>query len=563
MITIKYKPNDLRYIFLISDTPKEMTELEKYLNKIPNYQFMPSFSGIPTPVVFLNKFKGESGSIIYYCHSGLWKTIYDWCQENNIQVSGIDNNFKYNDFKLTLNEFTEYVNSWGLNLQPREYQIKAAWLILNYRQSLSQLATRAGKTLIAYMIFRYMLEKGGCKKILMIVPSIQLVKQGVQDMSEYQEFFKSETVWGKSELCESANLTIGTYQSLTKMADKKSSKYNPKFFKDYDLVLVDESQHLVAKSINTILGLDFMKNVKLKFGFTGTLPQEGTIESFCCHSLMGPTIQDLTSAELIDEGFLAKPIITQIRIEYPKTPELVKQYIECGEYLNGNYKMVEGKKVLLPKEQRNFTMIHEKTLPYALKQIRQLYDDNEYMDYLVDLCKSKGSNLLMLEQMLVHRSQKRLDIIENILKGLNKNVIVFAHHTEYLSFMENYFKEKFPDRIIYSIKGATNLKKRQQVIDKMLENNNVILFASYGCCSTGLTFKNVDYGIFAQSFKSEIINKQSLGRLLLRNEKKSECYLYDIVDYFPTKRIYLQGLSKARLYEKEGHEYYIKKIVAN
>ena len=94
----------------------------------------------------------------------------------------------------------------------------------------------------------------------------------------------------------------------------------------------------------------------------------------------------------------------------------------------------------------------------------------------------------------------------------------------------------------------------------MLENNNVILFASYGCCSTGLTFKNVDYGIFAQSFKSDIINKQSLGRLLLRNEEKDECYLYDIVDQFPTKKLYVQGLSKIKLYKKEGHEYYIKNI---
>jgi hypothetical protein len=50
------------------------------------------------------------------------------------------------------------------------------------------------------------------------------------------------------------------------------------------------------------------------------------------------------------------------------------------------------------------------------------------------------------------------------------------------------------------IDGAANLKKRQKVIDEMLVNNNCILVASYGCCSTGITFKNVDYGIFAQSF---------------------------------------------------------------
>ena len=432
-------------------------------------------------------------------------------------------------------------------------------MILKYRQSLSQLATRAGKTLIAYIVFRYMLENGA-KKILMVVPSIQLVKQGVKDMSEYKEFFQSEQVWAKSEFCECANLTIGTYQSLVKMADKKSSKYNPKFFNGYSVVMIDECHHLVAKSINTILGLDFMKNVKLKFGFTGTLPEEHTIESFNCHSLMGPTIQDIRTYELQEEGYLANIDITQYRIEYPLNDDLIKQYIECGEYLNSNYKLVDGKKVMLPKDQRSFTMIHQKELPFALKNIKNLYDPREYMQYLVDLCKSKGSNLLMLEQMLVHRSQKRLDLIEKILSGLNKNCIVFAHHTEYLSFLEEYFKKKFPDKIIYSIKGSTNLKKRQKVLDEMLENNNVILFASYGCCSTGLTFKNVDYGIFAQSFKSEIVNKQSLGRGLLKNKDKDTFYLYDIIDYFPTKRIYIQGLAKIKTYKSEKFDYKIKNI---
>ena len=78
--------------------------------------------------------------------------------------------------------------------------------------------------------------------------------------------------------------------------------------------------------------------------------------------------------------------------------------------------------------------------------------------------------------------------------------------------------------------------------------------ATYGCCSTGITFKNVEGGIFAQSFKSEIINKQSLGRLMLRNEDKSEFYLYDLIDIFPTKRIYLQGLAKIKTYKKEAYD---------
>ena len=316
MIKCIYKPTDQRYIFMQSDNPNELVLLENYLNKIPQYQFLPSFAGIPKPEVYLNKFKSKSGNLIYWCHSGLVDTISTWCKSNNIVIEGIDDNLKYRNVPITLEQYIEYVNSWHMSITPRPYQYEAAYRILQNKQSLSQLATRAGKTLIAYMVFRYMLEHGA-KKILMIVPSIQLVKQGVADFSEYAEFFKTETVWAKGEYCESANLTIGTFQSLVMRTDPKSKKYNPKFFKEYDVVCVDEAHKLVCKSINTILSQDFIRDTKIRFGFTGTLPEEGTIESFACHSLMGWTIQDISAMELVDEGFLAKPDITQIRIKYP------------------------------------------------------------------------------------------------------------------------------------------------------------------------------------------------------------------------------------------------------
>lgn len=555
MIQIIYKTQDLRYIFLTGES-KELMQLEEYLNKIPQYMFLPSFRGIPSPTVFLNKFKAKDGRVIYWCHSGLYQTVIDWCRTKGINVTGIDDHFIYRGMNVTLQQFQEYIKGWELNIDPYGYQIEAAWNILRYRQSLSQLATRAGKTLIAYIVFRWMLEHGA-HKILMVVPSIQLVKQGVEDFKEYKEFFQSETVWAKSELCASSNLTIGTYQSLVQRADKKSKKYDPKFFSSYDVVLIDEAHHLVAKSINTILNLDFMKNVKLKFGFTGTLPQEHTIESFCCHSLMGPTIQDISPMELVDGGFLARPNITQIRIEYPDNQALIDEYIKCGEYLNSSYKMVDGKKVLLPKEERDFTIQHVKELPFVLRQVKGQYTPTEYRDYLVDLCKAKGSNLLMLEQMLIHRSQRRLDIIDGLLMGMDKNCIVFAHHTEYLKVLKKHFEEKFPGRPIYIIDGSANLKKRQKVIDAMLTDKGAILCASYGCCSTGITFKNVDYGIFAQSFKSEIVNLQSIGRLMLKNSEKDEFYLYDLVDVLPTKRLYMQGVAKIRTYKEKGFEYRI------
>ena len=570
MIKALYNPTDLRYIFFTGDMTElascrgkdkkhRVPNLEDYLNQIPSYMFLPSFRGIPKPEVFLHKFKNTKGQTVYYCHSGLWKTVFDWCKKKNIniEIQNLDQ-FKYTGFDMAFDNFVEYVNSWEITLNPYPYQLRAAWLILHYRQSLSQLATRAGKTLIAYIVFRYMIEHGA-NKILMVVPNTTLIKQAVKDFDDYKEYFMSETVWADGETVEGSNLTIGTFQSLVKRADKRSVKYDPHFFDPYDVVLVDEAHTLVCDSINLILSQPFTKNLKLKFGFSGSLPDENTIESFCCHALMGPTIQDIRSKELMDGGFITPIDITQIRIHHEMTEELRQTYIRCAEYLNSNpvqetYVNKSGKlekrNKLLPIEQREFTIQEERHLPLVLREMR-CGDQDEYFDYLIDLCKARGSNILMLEQMLVHRDKKRLDVIEELLSKMNKNCIVFAHHTEYLKFLQKYFTEKFPDRPIYLITGNTTEKAREKIIQSLLTDMGAILFASYGCVGTGLTLKNIDYGIFAQSFKSHIINKQALGRGLCLANDKEKYYLFDLVDEYPTERLKVQGAEKMKMYKSE------------
>lgn len=580
MINIQYNKDDLRYIFITGD--KQHTDiLEATMNKIPDYMFLPAFKGVPKPEIFLNKFRHrDTKQIIYYTYSGLWKYVIDFCASNNIQCNTLDSYFKYSQFQSdigSLDEFIEYVNSWNMNLTPYDYQYRAAWLILNYRQSLSQLATRAGKTLIAYMVFRYALEHGA-HNILMIVPSRPLVRQAVSDMQKFKEFFTTETVWSGGELCEGSNLTIGTFQSLVKRFDKKSTKYDPCFFDKFDIVCCDEAHTAKCESIKTILQQNFMKNVKVRFGFSGSLPKSDTIEAFACGSLLGPMIQDVRSHELIDGGFISDIRISQYYIKYKENIDLYDNYIKCAEYLCSEYVNDENKEhILLPKDEREFTIQHVKRMPVALKHIkneiikesktidltddeREMYWRQKYVDYLYSICKQTGSNALLLEQMLVHRSQARIRLIDRLLSSFNKNSIVFAHHTEYLKMLHDHFKALYPNRNVYMIHGGTTTKKREQIIANLEKDTDAILFASYACIGTGLTLRNLDYGIFAQSFRSEIINKQSLGRGLMLAEDKEYYQLYDIIDVFPTKRIYRQGLDKKRLYADEKFNCTIHKV---
>lgn len=597
MIELYYNPRDPRYIFLTHNSQtttirvlgrdrkyhdKEVLEiaaLEDHLNRIPDRMFMPSFSGIPRPVVFLEK-QRVNDRIIYYCLTGLWYEIKCWCAEKKIICKGIynlkdyDNPDKQQDktliltpFNESIEDFKKMVNDWGLNLELRGYQYDAPWKILHYHQSMSELATRSGKTLMAYVIFRYMLERGGAHNVLMVVPSISLVKQGVNDMNEYKEFFTSESVWAKGEYCEGASLTIGTFQSLVKRCCKGkhgtvNKNYNPKFFDKFDVVCIDECHKADCESIKQIMAQPFIKNAKLVFGFSGTLPDKGTIESYACQALLGPCIQKIETMDLVKAGYLAKPVITQVRINYNE--DLTDKYIKYGEYLCSTFVTENGKKVLRPKDQRDMTMIHEKKPPIVLQQMMDnvemgLLPKESYAANIIDMCKAQGSNLLVLEQMIAEHSNKKLEVMRDItFEWSNSNGVIFAHNEAYVDFLEKYFQEQYPGRTVYKIKGQTAQKKREKILTAMnTTDKDAILVASYGVVSTGLTFKNIDYAIFAQSFKSKIINGQSLGRGLLLAEGKTTFHLYDIVDIFPTECLKKQGESKTKMYREKNFEYKI------
>lgn len=597
MIELYYNPRDSRYIFLTHDGTKtevrklnrqtrkyemkevlEISALESHLNEIPAYQQMPSFAGIPTPVCFLEK-QRVNDRIIYYCLTGLWYEIKCWCASKKIICKGIYNLNDYSNpdkkqdktliltpFKESTEDFKTYVDNWRLNLDLRDYQYDAAWKILHYHQSMSQLATRSGKTLMAYVIFRYMLEHGA-HNCLMVVPSISLVKQGVKDMNDYQEFFTSEAIWADGEYCEGANLTIGTFQSLVKRCTKGkrgavNKHFNPKFFDKFDVICIDECHKADCESIKQIMAQPFIKNAKIIFGFSGTLPDKGTIESFGCQALLGPCIQDISTMELVNAGYLAQPIVRQIRINYSN--DLTDEYIKYGEYLCSNFELENGKKILLPKDQRDMTMIHVKKPPMVIQQMKDnvefgLLPKTSYRDNLVDMCKAQGANLLVLEQMIAEHSKKKLEVMREItFEWSNSNGIIFAHNEAYVDYLEKYFKEVWPDRPVYKIKGPTAQKKRDAIIETMnTKDKDAILVASYGVVGTGLTFKNIDYAVFAQSFKSQIIVFQSLGRGLLKTENKDKFYIYDLIDVLPTECLKKQGDEKTKRYRQRNFEYSI------
>ena len=582
MIHFKFSENDQRYVYLKCDTKQDevnIGNLIKHINLIDPICYLPTYRGIPYTQDFIWKYLKKDGSKCWYAAIGMTQPIVEFFKANNIEYDGIETHYFKRRMQHSLEEFIEIVDSWNLKYKPRPYQYEVAYKVLTYYQSLSIAATRAGKTLISYIVFRYAIEYLGVKKILMIVPSIDLVKQGYNDFSDYAEFFNTECVWGGGKLVESSNLTIGTFQSLIKFLDKKSKKYNPHFYDDYDCVFVDEVHRATAAQTKTIISQPFMKTAKLVFGMTGTLPKEHTIPRYVLHSLLGSKIQEITPKELMDAGYIANVDIRQIRLHYNNVDEQKKLWTRCAEYAlsdfmyNKNEKTGRNEKIKLPDGK--FLLQNLKKLPSGIQIAKErIYErmgdfaaEESYIEMLKGTIKeSTKSNLLQIEKMVVHFMRPRIKyLLEEIIPKCDHNTILFCHHTEYLRYVEQKLKERFPERHIASISGSVGSKKRDEIKQMLKEHNDCILVASYACVGTGLTLSNLCYGILFESFKSEVINMQSIGRGLGLSDMRDTFILYDIIDVFDkntlSNKLFLQGLAKIKIYQENQYKFRIENVM--
>ena len=340
MIHFVFSEKDERFLFLKCDNKWDvdcLKQTQKWINLIDPICYLPTWSGPPVTRDFLWQYMKPDGEVIFYASIGMWQPLYKYFRDQGWQFDGLDPKWFKRELPHTFEQFCEIISAWDLGeYKPRPYQLEACYKILQWKRSLSELCTRAGKTLMSYIIFKYAVEYLGAHKILMIVPSVTLVKQAADDFHEYGDFFTTEQVFAGGKLRKGANFTVGTYQSLIKYLDRKDKKYNPSFFDEYDIVFVDETHKAKANQIKTLISQSFMGRVKIAFGLSGTIPYDHTIDRYAIHSLLGAMIQQIRSSELIDEGYLSPVHIYQHKIHYKDKEKQRKIWQMCAEYCLGD-----------------------------------------------------------------------------------------------------------------------------------------------------------------------------------------------------------------------------------
>ena len=184
----------------------------------------------------------------------------------------------------------------------RDYQVETINSFLKNTQSLQEIATGAGKTLMTAALSKSVEQYG---RSIVIVPNKSLVTQTEEDYInmglDVGVFFGDRKEFGKTH-------TICTWQSLNILLKNTKNSVAPitigEFIEDVVCIMVDEVHMAKADALTNLL-TGVMSHIPIRWGLTGTVPKE-KFESVGIVCSIGPVINKISAKELQDKDVLAQ-----------------------------------------------------------------------------------------------------------------------------------------------------------------------------------------------------------------------------------------------------------------
>jgi superfamily II DNA or RNA helicase len=230
----------------------------------------------------------------------------------------------------------------GTPVELRDYQIEIVNNFLENPQSLQEIATGAGKTLMTAALSNSV-EKYG--RSIVIVPNKSLVTQTEADYInlglDVGVYFGDRKEYNKTH-------TICTWQSLNNMLKKtKAGKAEVEigdFIEGVVCVMVDEVHMAKADALKTLLTGVFSK-VPIRWGLTGTIPK-AKFEAQSIYVSLGNVIGKLSASELQDQGVLARCHVNIMQLqdgkEFTNYQSELKHLLEDSERLDKIASLISG-----------------------------------------------------------------------------------------------------------------------------------------------------------------------------------------------------------------------------
>ena len=193
----------------------------------------------------------------------------------------------------------------------RDYQIEIINNYLTSLQSLQEIATGAGKTLITAALSSSIEPYG---RSIVIVPNTSLVTQTEKDYInlglDVGVYYGGRKEYGKTH-------TICTWQSLGNMLKKTKADEAEVPFQDFIegvvCVIVDEVHQAKADVLKSLL-TGVMSQIPIRWGLTGTIPK-AKAESMSLTVSLGPVINQLSASTLQEMGVLSQCHVNIVQLQ--------------------------------------------------------------------------------------------------------------------------------------------------------------------------------------------------------------------------------------------------------
>jgi superfamily II DNA or RNA helicase len=287
--------------------------MKKFEYEKPGARYLPS--------VRLGRWNGK---ISYFSLAGstylnLLEDVITYLYDKNYDIELVDLRQNHGKLEFDLIREDSFVDTvWpdkhpaaGQPIMLRDYQVEIVNNFLANPQSLQEVATGAGKTLMTAALSKSV-EKYG--RSLVIVPNKSLVVQTEADYInlglDVGVYFGDRKDYGKTH-------TICTWQSLNNLfkntADAGEESLDEFFFDDIACVIVDEVHMAKADVLKTMLTGVF-SNIPIRWGLTGTIPK-AEMDRVSLLVSLGPVIGKLSASELQDRGVLAQCHVNIVQLK--------------------------------------------------------------------------------------------------------------------------------------------------------------------------------------------------------------------------------------------------------
>lgn len=421
-------------------------------------------------------------------------------------------------------QLPHFPNKYPEGARPYQIQAYEAW-VKNGKQGIFAMATGTGKTITSLNCALQEYKKDGVYQLLILVPTIALVEQWIDEIGLFNfkniiEVYSENSQWPRQVVTLKNKIKkenhenfviISTYQSFTNEDFQQILSKLP----DTILLIADEAHNIGSEKVrDAFRKMRIKKRIALSATPNRIYDQEGTSELESFFNDRPPYIFSFPMSQAIKEGRL---------MEYCYYPKMA--------YLNESEM--------------------EKYADYT-KKLMNLFDSKtgKFKN------KDEATKLLMLRKQVLHKAEDKIRVLKEIISEIGeknlKYCFIFAPEGKINETDKNDARRSAEsdnsveetdiilDKMLYTIIDTfpkircntytgTNSKKQRTAILNGFENGEIDVLLAMKCLDEGVDVPRAEYGIFASSTGNPRQFIQRRGRLLRKHPEKTFAYTYDMI----------------------------------